>query len=92
MADQKNVTAGDPLQRQVVCLRGELSRALARRGTGSEHDSWVLSTATHGQVLLKRLGGNPFELGDAPAKPGSKVEVEGYLVNQEMRYTLLRVL
>lgn len=90
MVDRKQGSKGDALTRQVVCLRGKLSCSTVRGGTGSEHVSWVLSSATHGEVLLKRLGANPFELGDPPAKPGSEVEAEGYLVNQEMRYTVLR--
>jgi len=73
-----------------VRVRGRLSRATVRKGTGSEHESWVLASPSHGELVLKRLGANPFELGDPPAKPGAEVEAEGYLLNQEMRYKTLR--
>jgi hypothetical protein len=32
----------------------------------------VLASKTHGQLLLKRLGANPFEVGSAPAEPAAK--------------------
>ena len=92
MADRKAGTsaAANAAGRPLVRVRGRLSRATVRKGTGSEHESWVLASPSHGELVLKRLGANPFELGDPPAKPGAEVEAEGYLLNQEMRYTTLR--
>jgi hypothetical protein len=90
MVDRNAGSGADAAQRPLVRVRGRLSRATVRKGTGSEHESWVLASPSHGEVVLKRLGANPFELGDPPAKPGSEVEAEGYLLNQEMRYTALR--
>ncbi len=77
-------------ERDLVRVKGRLEREVVRRGTGSEHDSWVLVSKTHGQLLLKRLGANPFELGSPPAEPGCEVEAEGYLLSGELRYTSLR--
>ena len=73
-----------------VRVQGTLGRRVVRKGTGSEHESWVLDTSTHGQLLLKRLGANPFELGDAPGEVGASVEVEGYLRDNEFRYASVR--
>ena len=73
-----------------VRLRGHLASALVRKGTASEHQAWVLDCGKQGRVVLKRLGGNPFEKGPPPAKVGCEVEAEGYLLDQELRYTTLR--
>jgi hypothetical protein len=90
MADRDAGSSADAAGRPLVRVRGRLSRATVRKGTGSEHETWVLASPSHGDVVLKRLGANPFELGDPPATLGAEVEAEGYLLNQEMRYTTLR--
>jgi len=90
MTDPDAGSSDDAAARPLVRVRGRLARATVRKGTGSEHESWVLASDSHGEVALKRLGANPFELGDPPAPPGTEVEAEGYLLNQEMRYTSLR--
>jgi hypothetical protein len=79
--------AGSP---RTVRLRGRIDSAVVRRGTASEHDSWVLVHPQHGRLLLKRLGDNPFEKGEPPAEPGSEVEAVGYLMGSELRYKTLR--
>jgi hypothetical protein len=78
--------------RPQVRLRGLLASELVNRGTASEHQAWVLNSTSRGQVRLKQLNANPFELGAAPATPGSEVEAEGYLLGSELRYTALRQL
>ena len=78
--------------RRQVRLRGLLASELVNRGTASEHQAWVLNSTSQGQVRLKQLNANPFELGAAPATPGSEVEAEGYLLGSELRYTALRQL
>jgi len=75
---------------QTVRVRGRIASAVVRRGTASEHDSWILESEQHGHLVLKRLGGNPYEKGPPPAAPGCDVEVEGYLLGRELRYTSLR--
>jgi len=75
---------------KTVCVRGRIASAVVRRGTASEHDTWVLESEKHGRLILKRLGGNPYEKGPAPADPGCKVEAEGYLLGKELRFTSLR--
>jgi hypothetical protein len=76
--------------RTQVRVRGQLTSELVSKGTASEHQTWVLNSTSRGQLLLKRLNANPFELGAAPAPPGSEVEAEGYLLGNELRYTSLR--
>jgi hypothetical protein len=78
--------------RRQVRLRGQLSSEWVNKGTASEHQAWVLNSTSQGQVRLKQLNANPFEMGAAPATPGSEVEAEGYLVGSELRYTALRQL
>jgi len=75
---------------KTVRVRGRLASALVRRGTASEHESWILESEKHGRLTLKRLGGNAYEKGPPPAAPGSEVEAEGYLLGSELRYTTLR--
>jgi hypothetical protein len=82
----------DNAERPQVRVRGQLASELVSRGTASEHLAWVLNSTSRGQVLLKRLNANPFELGAAPAPPGCEVEAEGYLLGNELRYTSLRQL
>ena len=67
-------------------VRGTLVRQMARKGTASQHESWVIQTKTHGDLLLKDIDANPFELGPPPAQPGSEVEADGYLLRNELRY------
>jgi hypothetical protein len=92
MPGVKSGSSREGPQRELVRVKGRLEREVVRRGTASEHDSWVLVSKTHGQLLLKRLGANPFELGSAPAEPGCEVEAEGYLLSGELRYTSVRKL
>jgi hypothetical protein len=75
---------------KTVRVRGRIASAVVRRGTASAHDAWVLESEKHGRLTLKRLGGNPYEKGPAPADPGCEVEAEGYLLGKELRYTSLR--
>lgn len=69
-----------------IKVRGKLVREVVRKDTASQHESWVIQTKTHGDLLLKDIDANPFELGPPPAKPGSQIEAEGYLLRNELRY------
>jgi hypothetical protein len=69
-----------------IKVRGTLVREIVRKGTASQHESWVIQTKTHGELLLKDIDANPFELGPPPAKPGDQIEAEGYLLRNELRY------
>ena len=72
---------------RLIRVRGRLERQIVRQGTGSQHESWVIDTPTHGVLALKNIkGGNMFSLGPPPAEPGSEIEVEGYLRKGEIRY------
>lgn len=90
MPPMKDRASREGSQRALVRVTGRLEREVVRGGTGSEHASWVLLSKTHGQLLLKRMGANPFELGSPPADPGCEIEAEGYLLSGELRYTSVR--
>jgi hypothetical protein len=74
----------------LVSVRGTLARQIVHKGTGSEHEAWVIDSPEHGKLILKKLGANPFELGDAPAAPGSKVEAEGFVLQPDLHYKSLK--
>lgn len=90
MAGSKTTKSSDEPPRTVV--RGKLLKQVVRKGTASEHESWVIETKTHGTLLLKSIDGNPFELGPPPAKPGSEIEADGYLWRNEIRYLSVKQL
>jgi hypothetical protein len=90
MSRTKSPTGGN--QQQSVKVRGTLVRERARVGTASQHESWVIQTKSHGDLLLKDIDANPFELGPAPAKPGSQIEAEGYVLRNELRYLSVKTL
>lgn len=90
MVTQNPTPGAGAATRAVVVVRGRLTQALVRIDTGSEHESWVIDSPEHGRVILKALGANPFEKGAPPAEPGSEVEVQGYLLDHELRYTVLK--
>lgn len=58
-------------------------------GTASEHMAPVLVTGAGERLVLVRLGGNPFQ--DVPALKldGRRVEVQGFRLGNELRFTAL---
>jgi hypothetical protein len=75
-----------------VTVRGRITQQLVHPGTASEREAWVLDSPSHGKLILKPLGGNPFRLGPAPASPGSQVEVSGYLSHPDLHYDSVKEL
>ena len=61
-----------------------------RGGTASEHTGVVLETSDGERLLLVRLGGNPFEDTATKELHGRTIEVEGYRIGNELRYTSVR--
>lgn len=78
--------------RKVVRIRGHVARETVRRGTGSEHEGLVLTTSDGRRFVLVELGRNPFEVGAAGEVAGGDVEVEGFVLDGELRYRSLRPL
>jgi hypothetical protein len=77
-------------KRTVKILSGCIVNKNLRQGTGSQHTSLVLNSAGNNYVLVK-LNSNPFEIADSIID-GTSVEVEGYLVNNTLRYTRITIL
>jgi hypothetical protein len=86
---KSSTDSGEPPR---IKVRGTLIHEVVRKGTASQHESWVIQTKTHGDLLLKDIDANPFELGPPPAKPGSQIEAEGYLLRNELRYLSVKPL
>jgi len=61
-----------------------------RGGTASEHTGVVLETSDGERLVLVRLGSNPFEDAATKELSGRTIEVEGYRVGNELRYTSVR--
>jgi hypothetical protein len=77
-------------ERKLQKVSGRASLTSVRHGTASEHTGLVLDTAEGERLVLIRLGANPFEVGQHRQLAGQNVEVEGYRVGNEMRYTAIR--
>jgi hypothetical protein len=76
--------------RKPVRLRGRVALQTVQRGTASEHEGLVLSTADGRRLILVRIGSNPFEDNRSRTLDGTDVEVEGFIVGGEFRYRELR--
>jgi len=79
--------ADPPESRPLLVLRGLLAIALVRRGTGSEQQALVLETDAATSFTLVKLGGPSFGLPAEAALAGRQVEVSGYLIGSELRFT-----
>ncbi|HOB98762.1 MAG TPA: hypothetical protein PKM43_08460 [Verrucomicrobiota bacterium] len=80
-----------PIKREREIYRGRARLETVRRGTGSEHVGVVLETPDGQRFNLVRLGGNPFDDAETRELSGHTVEVEGYRVGSDLRYTVARV-
>ena len=76
--------------RKAVKLRGVLASARVRAGTASEHESWVIDTDDGERLILTPVAANPFQKAALPYLPGTRIEVEGYPLDGELRYTALK--
>jgi len=76
--------------RQIERVKGRATVATVRRGTGSEHTGVVLETSTGEQLILVRLGSNPFDDPATRELAGRTLEVEGYRLGKELRYVSAR--
>jgi hypothetical protein len=67
-------------------VRGRVTSAVVRRGTGSEHRAVVLETPRGERLTLVRLKGNPFDDAETRRLVGHEVEAEGYRLGNELRF------
>ena len=67
-------------------LRGAVSEERVRRGTGSEHQAVVLHTEGGEDLILQRIGGNPFDDDDARTLIDRTIVVEGHRLGRLFRY------
>ena len=75
--------------RNLERVKGRVSLTTVRRGTASEHTGVVLETPEGDRLILIRLGSNPFEIEESRNLAGLEMEVEGYRVGNELRYTAI---
>jgi hypothetical protein len=74
-------------QRPLERLSGKVERALAMKGTASEHQATILRTKKGERVILQRIGGNPFKDAETERLAGKNIDVEGYRLGGIFRYT-----
>ena len=72
--------------REVERLSGKAVRKIVKPGTASEHDAVVLCTDAGDEVILQRIGGNPFDDAETRKLAGHDVSVEGFRLNDIFRY------
>lgn len=68
----------------VVC--GDVVRSEVRLGTASEHTALVLQTDEGEELILQRIGANPFTDAEGEKLVGQRVTVEGYRLGKVFRY------
>ncbi|MCC7033381.1 MAG: hypothetical protein IT179_11170 [Acidobacteria bacterium] len=73
-----------------VVLCGHVARTRVRHGTGSEHIAVVLRTDEGEELILQRIGANPFEDPEGEKLVGHRVTVEGYRLGNVFRYRSAR--
>ena len=67
-------------------LRGAVSNRFVRRGTASQHDAVVLRTEKGEELILQRIGGNPFDDPDTRGLVGRTIVIEGHRAGRIFRY------
>jgi hypothetical protein len=79
--------------RKEVTVRGRLAVAVVRQGTASEQQALVLDVeGSSERLVLIKLGGASFGLPSEAAHAGREVEVSGYRLDGELRYTRIEAL
>ena len=78
------------MSREIVRARGRVTSEVVKKGTASEHVGVVLVTSQGERFVLVRLGGNPFDDAETRGLVGREVEVAGYVIGGELRYTEVR--
>jgi len=73
-----------------VVLCGDVAHARVRHGTGSEHEAIVLRTDEGEELILQRIGANPFKDPEGEKLVGQRVTVEGYRLGKVFRYLSAR--
>lgn len=74
-----------------IVLRGDVVHAAVRHGTASEHTALVLRTDEGEELILQRIGGNPFADPEGDKLAGHRVVVEGYRLGKVFRYVAASV-
>ncbi|MGE0461111.1 MAG: hypothetical protein AB7Q16_07055 [Vicinamibacterales bacterium] len=72
--------------KEPIVLCGDVAHARVRHGTGSEHVAIVLRTDDGEELILQRIGANPFKDPEGEKLVGYRVTVEGYRLGKVFRY------
>ena len=69
-----------------VVVRGDVRKAPVRQGTASAHTALVLTTDAGDELILQRIGANPFVDPEGDRLVGQRVAVQGYRRGKVFRY------
>ena len=68
-------------------IEGDVEAHTVLKGTASEHDGIVMTTADGERFRLQRIGGNPFSDPVTESLAGQHVTLEGYRLEGVFRFT-----
>jgi hypothetical protein len=72
--------------KEPIVLCGDVIHSDVRHGTASEHTALVLRTDEGEELILQRIGANPFKDPEGEKLVGHRVTVEGYRLGKVFRY------
>ena len=73
-------------ERQIERVKGKVKAQTVLRGTASEHRGVVLTTREGENLIIQRIGGNPFHDPATEALSGHEVDLQGYRVGNIFRF------
>jgi hypothetical protein len=76
--------------KQPIVVCGDVVHSEVRLGTASEHVAVVLRTDEGEELILQRVGANPFKDPEGEKLVGHRVTVEGYRLGKVFRYLKAR--
>ena len=78
-------------QRRLETIEGHVEPASVAHGTASQHVGLVLTTADGEELVLQRIGGNPFRDPVTQELSGQDVSLEGFRLGNIFRFVRANV-
>lgn len=78
-------------QRRLETIEGHVDSASVARGTASQHSGLVLTTPDGEELILQRVGGNPFRDAVTQELSGQDVSLEGFRLGKVFRFVRANV-